>query len=646
MANRPHCKTPDRRGWIMKRVLRSPLSSYGLALAVSILALVLTQLLSPLMERNLFLLFLAAVAISTWYGGLGPGLLATLFATLTSGYLLLPSLSSHLLGVQDIQRLVIFVLVAVIVTALGAARRWSEEKRIRLAAIVESSEDAIIGKTLKGIITSWNEGAERIYGYSADEVRGRSISLLAPPDRRDEFPRFLERIQRGEPVSHFETVRVRKDGEPIDISLSVSPVKDASGKIVGASAIARDITERKRAEAVRRKSAELFQQRLEQRVSDRTRELSTLYAVTAVASGTFDLKVILYHSLDRILEALGTHTGFIHLLDDTGKALRMTAERGIPQDIVARTDAMPVGIGGSGWVMAHGEPLVVPDTTADSRTAELGKVMGPRAYVCVPIRAKGCVIGVLSVLHELNRPVSDEEVALLVSIGDQLGVSVDHARLLGEAQDRATREERERLARELHDSVTQALYSLTLLAEAARRAAGRDDAAQVEAYLTRLGEIAHQSLKEMRLLVYQLRPAALEKEGLVGALQQRLDAVEKRAGVEARLLVERTVDMPANVEEDLFRIAQEALNNSLKHASATCVTVRLQTNATGIEFEVADDGKGFDPESVQAKGGMGLTSMSERAARLGATLSIRSAPGSGTRVIAKFERGGDSRNSS
>jgi PAS domain S-box-containing protein len=626
----------------MKRVLRSRFSSYGLALVVSILALVVTRLLSPLMDRNLFLLLLAAVAISTGYGGLGPGLLSITFATLASDYFLLPPFHTFSLTVEDIQRLGIFAAVASFVVALGAARRWSEEKQIRLAAIVESSEDAIIGKTLNGTISSWNEGAERIYGYSADEVRGRPISIIAPPDRQDEMLRILARIQQGERVSHFETVRLRKNGKPIEISLSVSPIKDASGKIIGASAIGRDITEGKRAEEARRQSEELFQQVLEQRVVDRTRELSTLYAVTAVASTTLDLKIILYHSLDRILAALGTDTGFIHLLDDTGKALRMTAERGIPQDIVTRTDSMPVGIGGSGWVMAHSEPLVVPDTAADPRTAELARVMGPRAYACVPIRAKGCVIGVLSILHQLNRPVSSEGVALLVSIGDQLGVSVDHARLLAEAQGRATIEERERLARELHDSVTQALYSLTLLAEAARRASGVDDAAQVEAYLTRLGEIAHQSLKEMRLLVYQLRPAALEKEGLVGALQQRLDTVEKRAGIDARLLVEGSAAVPTNVEEVFFRIAQEALNNSLKHASAKSVTVLLRTDTERIELEVADDGRGFDPDGVRDQGGMGLVSMTERAAGLGASLAIHSAPGSGTRVIVSFERGSDS----
>jgi len=123
-----------------------------------------------------------------------------------------------------------------------------EEERARLAAIVQSSDDAIIAKTLDGIITSWNPGAQKIYGYSAGEAVGQPISMLAPPERSDEIPGILERIRSGAMVDHYETVRLTKDGERIDISLSVSPIRDSKGNIVGASAIARDISDRKRAE--------------------------------------------------------------------------------------------------------------------------------------------------------------------------------------------------------------------------------------------------------------------------------------------------------------------------------------------------------------------------------------------------------------
>ena len=132
----------------------------------------------------------------------------------------------------------------------------AEEKLSFLASIVESSDDAIIGKTLDGTILSWNPGAQRIYGYSADEVTGKPISILVPPDRPDEIPQLLERISKGLRVEHFETVRMKKDGRRIDISLTISPIKDATGRIIGASTIARDITERKRMEKELRQQME------------------------------------------------------------------------------------------------------------------------------------------------------------------------------------------------------------------------------------------------------------------------------------------------------------------------------------------------------------------------------------------------------
>ena len=154
-------------------------------------------------------------------------------------------------------------------------------------------------------------------------------------------------------------------------------------------------------------------------------------------------------------------------------------------------------------------------------------------------------------------------------------------------------------------------------------------------YFTDLGEIAQQALKEMRLLVYELRPAILEREGLVGALQQRLDSVEGRAGVEARLLVEEMIQPPPTVEEDLYRIAQEALNNALKHAAATSVTVRIYADQGQLVLEVNDDGRGFNPEALNDMGGMGLVSIRERVDKLGGRLNVISAPGDGTVVQVK-----------
>jgi PAS domain S-box-containing protein len=158
----------------------------------------------------------------------------------------------------------------IIVTFIDVTdRRLDQEKLAHLASIVESSDDAIIGKTLDETIVSWNRGAERIYGYSAVEIIGRSISMIVPPGLRDELVAIMDGLKRGERVEHLETTRLRKDGQLIHVALTISPIRDTSGRIIGASTIARDITERKQAE----KDIHQLNLALEQRVAERTVEL-------------------------------------------------------------------------------------------------------------------------------------------------------------------------------------------------------------------------------------------------------------------------------------------------------------------------------------------------------------------------------------
>jgi PAS domain S-box-containing protein len=216
----------------------------------------------------------------------------------------------------------------------------------------------------------------------------------------------------------------------------------------------------------------------------------------------------------------------------------------------------------------------------------------------------------------------------------QIGALVDITSrvVLVEAQAQSAIEERLRLARDLHDSVAQTLYSLTLIAEATRRLALNGKMEQVVAQTERLGELSQQSLKELRLLLFELRLPVLEREGLAKALQHRLDAVEKRSGVDAALIIEDVDRLPVLVEEGLFYMAHEALNNSLKHAAATKTTVRLRAVEERVELEVMDNGKGFNVESMNETGGMGLTNLKERANKLKAQLEISSVPGKGTSI--------------
>ncbi len=395
-----------------------------------------------------------------------------------------------------------------------------------------------------------------------------------------------------------------------------------------ATSLERSMADRDRAE----RALQAAYQTLEQQVARRTRELSVLYEVTAVASASLDLETVLQSSLERVLTVVEGELGTFHLLDEGKGSLCLAAWRSSTPDLSIVEDAMPACDGLIGLVVEHDAPLVLADF-ADGPLAAF-PIAGPHPYVGVPMHAKGRVLGVLSVIGRAGRGFGKQDVSLLASIADQVGVAVENTQLYRQAEQLAIVKERQRLARELHDSVTQALYSLVLLSEAGRRLAGTGGSPQLEEIAIRLGEIGQQALKEMRLLVYELRSLTLQERGLIRALEQRLDAVEKRAGIRASLTTEGALELPPLAEEALYRIAQEALNNALKHAVASAVSVRVVASNSRVEVEVADNGKGFDPDAVRDRGGMGLANMQERIEKLGGRLAILSSPGKGTKVRA------------
>lgn len=167
------------------------------------------------------------------------------------------------------------------------------------------------------------------------------------------------------------------------------------------------------------------------------------------------------------------------------------------------------------------------------------------------------------------------------------------------------------------------------------------DFVQVEENQNRLGEISQQALQEMRLLVYELRPQILQKEGLVGALEHRLAAVERRAGINARMHDAQQIDLPQKIEEEIFYLSMEALNNALKHAGASEVVLSLDSEQDSLTLKVEDNGRGFDPELASSQGGIGISSMIERAEKIGGSFSIQSETDAGTVVSVKIPLGAD-----
>jgi signal transduction histidine kinase len=341
--------------------------------------------------------------------------------------------------------------------------------------------------------------------------------------------------------------------------------------------------------------------------------------------------------------ALKSNAGAIHLLDEAGgaaeeKRLNLAVQQGLPPDLVAQIRSIPSNTGLGGRVIEHQSPLIVPDVASHPDVAEISFTESRQTYVGIPLRARGMVVGILSLLGQAaHSQFNVEEITLLTSIADQIGVVVESARLRQLAEYTAVMEERGRLARELHDSVTQLLYSINLFAKAGKDAYSYGEAKQGDKHLARLGDTASQAIKEMRLLLYELRPPELERAGLLGAIQYRLDAVEGRAGVKTQLLVDPVIELSKAVEEEFYHIVQEALNNSLKHSQAAAVAIRIEADQKRISLVVTDDGSGFDPHDIPNKGGMGLLNMRERAKKLGGELTILSEPGTGTTIQVSLE---------
>jgi PAS domain S-box-containing protein len=516
--------------------------------------------------------------------------------------------------------------------------------------LLDVAPEAIIGVDDAQRIVLFNRSAEQMFGYAGHEAINQSLDLLLPERfvevHRQHMAAFAAAPDATRHIGQWRAVwGRRKDG-------SEFPAEGSVGKYVQNGrttfmAILRDISERVQT-----------LQLLEQQVEERTREIERR---RQVVEGLRDIVAVLNsnRSLDEILEfvvgqacrLLQAQAVAVYLVQTDGRLHMQTAagkDTQLPADI-----SFAVGEGSLGQAVSQRQPVTVPDIgavlangheqRADPQQLRCWENVAEhhRALLALPLAVEDQTHGGILLYYPDARQLGSEETQLAIALSDQAALAIQNARLRQQAEQLAVLDERHRLARELHDSVTQSLFSLTLLAEAGRRLAGAGDLQRVQAHLGRLGTTAQQALKEMRLLVYQLRPLELATEGLVGALQQRLDAVERRAGVETRLLVEGVIQLPSSVEEELYRIAMEALNNALKHAIATSVVVRIQVEDGQLELEVTDNGTGFDLDPVGDKGGLGLVGIRERVKRLGGTLTIRSTPGRGTQVQVRVRVGSE-----
>ncbi|MGD8623363.1 MAG: GAF domain-containing protein [Anaerolineae bacterium] len=378
---------------------------------------------------------------------------------------------------------------------------------------------------------------------------------------------------------------------------------------------------------------------LEQKVADRTRELATLNAIAAQISHSLDPEEILNNALDEVMAAIQMDTGQAFRLEEESQMLIPMAHRGSWQERAGEAAALPLSATLAGKAAQRGRPVIRHlGEASDHELLDLAEGQGFKLIISVPLIAQGRPVGVINLATRSTRWLTPEELSLLAAIGQQVGVAVENAQLYEQAQQLAVIKERNRLARDLHDSVTQALYGINLYSEAAVRQLQIGDGDMATAHLDDIRITAQESLREMRLLIFELRLPMLKSEGLAATIQARLDAVEGRVGMETKLTVEGEGRLSPNVEEGLYRIAQEALNNVLKHAQANQVSVRLYFNSRLVKLEVADDGVGFEPTAAREHGGFGLDNMEERAKRLGGTLTVESRSGKGTLLRVEVEQ--------
>jgi signal transduction histidine kinase len=245
----------------------------------------------------------------------------------------------------------------------------------------------------------------------------------------------------------------------------------------------------------------------------------------------------------------------------------------------------------------------------------------------------------IGVIDVVNKPdgFTEEDIRIISLFADQAAIAIENTRLHQQAEQLAVVEERQRLARELHDSVTQSLYSVTLYADATRMALEADNMGVASENLNELHNMAREAMLDMRLLIFELHPPILEKEGLVAAIQTRLESVEARSGVKADFTVEGERRLPLYIEAELYRIAQEALNNVVKHAKAEFVGIDFQFHENYFRMKIWDNGVGFDPTSAAQSGGIGLRGIEERVQSINGKFFVDSSLGSGTSIIVEVE---------
>ena len=507
------------------------------------------------------------------------------------------------------------------------------EKEAQYRSIFESVSDGLLITDLEGALVDFNPAASRMNGYSFQEFRRLQPANFIHPDS---LPRFLKSITSVKADRPFRTQArwLHKDGSLIDVEI-FGTLFNYRGK-PHTLTVVRDITEQVQAYHL-----------LEQRVRDRTRELSTLLKVSRNVASTLELKPLLALILDQIKEVVDFTASAIFVLEDEDRLALLSAQSPAPSDVLAHSLELQKAHHCRVVIEQH-EPVIIADVRSDTPLArswqQASRLQSTQnqeyvgAWMGVPLLVKEHPIGMLAFDHKKVNFFTERHAELALTFANFAAVAIENARLYEQAQKLASLQERQRLARELHDSVSQALYGIALGARTARtlldRSSNGDPSALVEP-LDYVLSLAEAGLAEMRALIFELRPESLELEGLSMALSKQAAALAARHALRVDTALCDEPQTTLTVKEAFYRVAQEAFNNIVKHAGATEVNLRMQCSGTELILVVEDNGRGFDPAG-DFPGHLGLRSMSERMDKLGGSLVIESDPGNGTRVRARL----------
>ena len=506
------------------------------------------------------------------------------------------------------------------------------ERETQYRGIFEAVSDGLFINTLDGVLADFNPAAAQMHGYSMEEFRQLQPPDFIHPSSYSMFTEYIEKIKAGDQF-RGRSIDLNKEGTPFFVEVTGKQFF-YQGK-PHALAVLRDVTEQVQA-----------YQLLEKRVQERTREIAALLEVGRNVASTLDLSVL----LELLLSQLKT------VVDYTGAGIAALEEENFVfldyQGPTPREDVLSLHIPAnlpSGYqeVVRSRGPVIIPDIwdtssqsllieqhSSDTMKTRFGYV---RSWLGVPLMVKDRLIGVLRIDHDQPNRFDQGDAQLVLAFANQAAVAIENARLYQRAQTLAVLEERQRLARELHDSVSQALYGIALGARTARTLLEREkiDDKGITESLDYVMSLAQAGLAEMRALIFELRPESLETEGLVAALVKQAEALKARHQIDVSLDLCDEPPVAMEVKEILYRVAQEALHNTIKHAQATQIMVRLACENLELLLEVEDNGIGFDP-AQEFPGHLGLLSMRERVEGTGGSFKIESAFRQGTKIRAQI----------